>query len=88
MRLYTRRGCHLCETALERLQRARRRYDFALEIVDVDTEPDLAARYGDQVPVVMVNGKIRFRGAVNEVLLDRLLHAFGVQGAQGPEPPA
>jgi hypothetical protein len=73
--LYTRAGCHLCETAWERLRRAQRRYRFALGMVDVDTDPELAARYGTCVPVVMVNGKLRFRGAVNPVLLVRLMNA-------------
>jgi hypothetical protein len=42
--------------------------------VDVEGDPELAARYGDSVPVVTVNGKVRFRGRVNDVLLRRLLH--------------
>jgi hypothetical protein len=73
--LYTRTGCHLCETAWERLRRAQRRYRFALAAVDVDTDPELAARHGDCVPVVTVNGKVRFRGLINPVLLARLLNA-------------
>ena len=75
--LYTRRGCHLCETAWQRLQRARRRHGFALEAVDIDRDAELVALYGLQVPVVTVNGKVRFRGQVNGVLLERLLRAEG-----------
>lgn len=71
--LYTRRGCHLCEAAWGQLRRARRRYGFRLEAVDVDRDPELAARYGTCVPVVTVNGRVRFRGAVNPVLLRRRL---------------
>jgi glutaredoxin len=71
--LYTRRGCHLCEDAKGYLGRARRRYGFALREVDVDTDPDLAARYGQEVPVVEIDGRVRFRGAVNPVLMERLL---------------
>ena len=75
MILYTRVGCHLCETAWECLCRAQHRYRFAVTVVDVDTDPVLAARHGDSVPVVTVNGQVRFRGAVNPVLLARLLEA-------------
>src|SRR5262249_43609868 len=71
--LYTRQGCHLCETAHEHLVRARRRHGFSLETIDVDTDAELAARHGEEVPVVVVNGRVRFRGGVNPVLLDRLL---------------
>ena len=57
------------------MQAAQRRHGFILEAVDVDTQLELAVRYGDLVPVVTANGKVRFRGAVNPILLDRLLHA-------------
>ena len=73
--MYTRQGCHLCEEAWTRLKQARRRYAFVLEQIDVDGDPALAARYGEEVPVVTVNGKERFRGGVNAVLLERLLAA-------------
>jgi glutaredoxin len=73
--LYTRRGCHLCASSADRLGNAQRRFRFALEMVDVDADQDLTARYGEQVPVVTINGKVRFRGCVNPVLFNRLLLA-------------
>jgi glutaredoxin len=73
--LYTRRGCHLCEDALRSLQKAQRRYHFPLTILDIDSDADLVRRHGEEVPVVAVNGKIRFRGGVNRALLVRLLEA-------------
>ncbi len=71
--MYTRQGCHLCERAWQQLDAARQRYGFALRQVDVDADPDLARLYGGCVPVVTIDGKVRFRGAVNRVLLERLL---------------
>ena len=71
--MYTRQGCHLCEQARAQLDEARREYGFALDQVDVDTDPELASQYGLCVPVVTVNGQVRFRGRVNPVLLRRLL---------------
>jgi glutaredoxin len=73
--IYTRRGCHLCQLAWRQLQAAQRRHRFTLEATDVDDDPELAAKYGGFVPVITVNGKLRFRGAVNPALLARLLHA-------------
>jgi glutaredoxin len=73
--VYTRIGCHLCTAAWERLRHEHERYRFELMEVDVDTDPDLTARFGDSVPVVTVDGKVRFRGVVNPVLLARLLAA-------------
>ena len=72
---YTRQNCHLCEVAWRQMQAAQRRHGFILKRVDVDAWPELAAQYGDLVPVVAANGKVRFRGAINPVLLNRLLRA-------------
>jgi glutaredoxin len=73
--LFTRQGCHLCEQAWLLLQREQWRYHYKLEVVDIDSQQELAARFGGQVPVVTVNGQIRFRGGINSVLLTRLLRA-------------
>lgn len=67
--IYTRAGCHLCDDARELLER----YGLAPELVDIDADPALRERYTACVPVVIIDGKERFRGRVNEVLLRRLL---------------
>jgi hypothetical protein len=71
--LYTRQGCHLCDDARATLESAGQRFPLVLTIADVDSDPDLVARYGLEVPVVLVDGRLRFRGRVNPMLLDRLL---------------
>ena len=72
---YTRRGCHLCDEAWTLLEEARGKFGVVLTPIDIDTNPELAKQYGDCVPVVTVNGKVRFRGKVNRVLLERLFAA-------------
>ncbi len=67
--LYTRPGCHLCEDA----EKLLRRYGLIPKLVDIDTDPELTNRYNLTIPVVEIDGKERFRGVVNEVLLRRLL---------------
>jgi glutaredoxin len=71
--MYTRAGCHLCDEARAQLENAQKEHGFALELVDVDSDPELREAHGDCVPVVLVDGKVRFRGRVNPVLLRRLL---------------
>lgn len=73
--LFTRQGCHLCEEAEQLLQKEQDRYRFKLEVVNVDSKKELADQFGGQVPVVTVNGQIRFHGQINPVLLTRLLRA-------------
>jgi glutaredoxin len=73
--MYTRRDCHLCDNAWSLLCAHQKRRGFALEKIDVDCDAQLVKEYGDCVPVVLVNGQVRFRGLVNEVLLTRTLDA-------------
>jgi glutaredoxin len=69
--LYTRAGCHLCDDARDLL----RQYGLEPRLIDIDADAALRQRYTTCVPVVAINGKERFRGRVNEVLLRRLLAA-------------
>ena len=55
--LYTRAGCHLCDEAKAQLQPLVREFGLALREVDVDTDPELAARFGEEVPVVLLDGR-------------------------------
>ncbi len=75
--VYTRAKCCCCHKALDFLREKQPGWGFAIEEVDVDSNPDLVAQHGAAVPVVAVNGKVRFRGLVNPALLDRLLRAEG-----------
>jgi glutaredoxin len=71
--LYSREGCHLCTDALELLRDRQKLHGFHIEIVDVDSNSEMRDCFGDWVPVVTINGKVRFRGRIEPVLLDRLL---------------
>lgn len=71
--MYTRQGCHLCEQAWHQLEQAQPHYGFTLRQVDVEDDPELVRDYGECVPVVTIDGKVRFRGRINRVLLERLL---------------
>ena len=73
--LYTRRGCHLCEDAKQALEKHQAQFGLSIVEIDIDLDPALKAAYDCCVPVVEMDGKVRFRGQVNEVLLLRLLRA-------------
>jgi glutaredoxin len=67
--LYTRTGCHLCDDALAMLIN----HGLDPTIVDIDADPELRDRFDTCVPVVEIDGKVRFRGKVDPLLLRRLL---------------
>lgn len=67
--LYTREGCHLCDNALELLEQ----HGLTPQLVDIDAQPELRARFTACVPVVEIDGRIRFRGRVEPLLLRRIV---------------
>jgi glutaredoxin len=69
--VYTRNGCHLCDQAQTLLEQ----HGLRPTLVDVDADPALRERYNTCVPVVVIDGKERFRGRVDPRLLRRLLAA-------------
>jgi glutaredoxin len=75
LQLLTRAGCHLCAAAAETLERIGAEAGLVPELVDVDTDPELQAEYGDRVPVVLVDGREHSYFTVD---VDRLRRDLGV----------
>jgi len=65
--VYTRENCHLCDEAIETIERVTASISrpVDLETVDVDTDPDLRERYGEHVPYVTVDGRPQFKYRVD-----------------------
>ena len=61
VRLYTRPGCHLCEEAKEEMLAADCADQYILEEINIDTDPALLERYGDEIPVITINGIKAFK---------------------------
>jgi glutaredoxin len=59
--LYTRRGCHLCEEAKQAMLAAGCERQYTLREIDIDLDPELARRYGWDIPVVLIDGVETFR---------------------------
>lgn len=53
MIVYSRAYCHLCDDMIAGLRALQAGARFELEIIDVDSDPALEARYGELVPVLM-----------------------------------
>ncbi|WP_179402532.1 glutaredoxin family protein [Burkholderia guangdongensis] len=54
--LYGRGWCHLCDDMRDALAPVAAEYGVAVEIVDVDDDPALVARYDEDVPVLLLDG--------------------------------
>ena len=63
--MYTRPGCHLCDEARASIHAARCGDELTLEEINIDLDPELRERYGDQIPVVLINGTKAFKYRVD-----------------------
>jgi len=58
LRLLSRPGCQLCEEMRREVDEILRDSPRAWEIVDVDSDPALAAEFGEAIPILYVNGRL------------------------------
>jgi glutaredoxin len=74
--IYSRSNCHLCEVALDVLEEMRGELDFQIVKILIDKDPVLEEKYGEQVPVILINGQPhdffrvdpeRFRLAISKI---------------------
>jgi uncharacterized membrane protein len=50
--LYSRKECHLCDQAKSELDALQEEIPHKLNVIDIDTSPNLRRKYGEQIPVV------------------------------------
>ena len=73
--LYSKPGCHLCDDMKAIVQRVTRAANVpvTIEEIDISTDPDLEARYGLEIPVLMLQGKKIAKFRIEEKALMRAL---------------
>jgi len=81
--IYERGYCHLCADMRAALAPWIERFELRLERVDVDAFPELAARYGDLVPVLM-EGEVE----ICHYHLDEAALGACLSGGNGAQQPA
>ena len=71
--LYTRKDCCLCEEMKEVVRKVASEFPLEIEEVDVDEVPDLKEKYGNEVPVLFINGRKAFKYRTTERELKKRL---------------
>jgi len=71
--VYTRANCPLCDKAAAFLEKEQSKLHFTLEYVDIAGDAELTKTHGSWIPVVEVDGRVRFRGSIPPVLWNRLM---------------
>jgi glutaredoxin len=73
--LYSKPGCHLCDEMKHVIDTLRARIPLTLEVIDITTDPELTARYGVDIPVLLIDGKKAAKHRVTEAELERKIRA-------------
>ena len=55
--VFARSGCHLCEIALEEIEKFKDEFTFEIEKILIDGDATLEKKYGEEIPVILINGK-------------------------------
>jgi glutaredoxin len=82
--IYSRPGCHLCDEMKALVARVAGQQPSGADVTEVDIsgDPSLEERYGQEIPVLMMNGKKVAKFRVSEEELRRVFRA----AALSPEP--
>lgn len=59
--LYTKPGCHLCEEMKAEMNRADCAALYNLEEINIERDPELLARYQNDIPVLSIDGLEAFK---------------------------
>jgi glutaredoxin len=54
--VYSRKSCHLCDVAVESLESVKAELNFVIEKIYIDGNDDLTNKYGEEVPVIHIDG--------------------------------
>lgn len=73
--LYSRPGCHLCDAARETIIAVCNELGETFEELSIDEDAQLSARYAEEIPVTLVDGRQHDFWRVDRERLRRALRA-------------
>jgi glutaredoxin len=74
--IYSRVNCHLCEEAEKNVREVMVYTPFDLEVIDINGDQELERLYGEEVPVITINGDVHDYYKVDKQRLLKALRAL------------
>ena len=71
--IYSKKGCHLCEIAMQKLLKIQNEFPFSLTEIDIENDEKLFEKYKYLIPVIEIDGKEVFTYKIDENKLKELL---------------
>jgi len=80
--LFSKPECCLCDTAKMMLNRLKTLYSFQCKEIDISQDFQLLQKYGNSIPVVLVNGQEICQGRIDERQIKSALDKFKATGIE------
>lgn len=74
--IYSRVNCHLCQEAEKDVREVLVAIPFDLEVIYIDGDQELQRLYGEEVPVITINGDVHDYYKVDKQRLTQALRAL------------
>ena len=74
--IYSRANCHLCEEAEKNVREVLVEIHFGLEVIEINGDQELERLYGEEVPVITINGDVHDYYKVDKQRLLKALRAL------------
>ena len=74
--IYSRVNCHLCQEAEKNVREVMIKIPFKLEVIYIDGDQELERLYGEEVPVITINGDVHDYYKVDKQRLLKALRAL------------
>ena len=71
--IYSKKDCHLCDSAKETLLKLQQEIPFSLTEIDIEEDNMAFEKYKHLIPVIEIDGKKVFTYRINENELKKLL---------------
>jgi len=67
--LYSRPQCCLCDDMLENIATLGEEFPHTIEVINIETSADLEKQYGEEIPVLLINGRkaFKYRASVDDL---------------------
>lgn len=72
--------CHLCDEAKALLTAMQSQHAFVLREINIAEQAELLAQYGDEIPVIFIDGRKAFKYRIDPQQFVRRLQRRGVSG--------
>ncbi len=72
--LYSRKDCCLCDEMKSVVADVALKIPIEVEVIDIDSADELREKFGDEVPVLFIDGRKAFKYRVTAKALEKLLN--------------